>query len=132
MYVETIFETGAKSVAFYETEEEMLSAVKAQHERAKAGEDGGPGGHPAERIVEVQVYNTHPQDLNEDMTMSADVMKKELEAIIKSATEAGVVNIQEVAASVRNLASPVPDEVGRHDSMFKMEAEKVVTEGWDS
>lgn len=132
MYVEIIYETGAKSVAFYDTNEEMMEAVKAHHARAKSGEDGGPSGHPAERIVELQIYNTHPQDLNEDMTMSADVMNKELQAIVKNATEAGVVNIQEIAAGVRQLASPTVDEASRHDSQFKMKADKVVTEGWDN
>lgn len=135
MFVEIIYETGAKSVAFYESDEEMMEGLEAHHTRAKNGEAGrdGDNAHPAERIKEVQVYNKHPQDLNEDQTMSADVMAKEVQEAIKRLSQAGSVSITEVAAAVRDLSSPVVPLEGSkpHDSMFKMKAERVVKEGWD-
>lgn len=136
MFVEIIYETGAKSVAYYETDEEMMAALEAHHTRAKNGEPGreGDNAHPAERIAKVEIYNKHPQDLNEDQTMSAEVMKKELERVVKELTDAGAVSIPEVAAAVRNLSSPqtiVTEDTKPHDSMFKMESEKTLTEGWD-
>lgn len=134
-FAEIIYETGSKSVAYYEDDKEMMEGLTAHHDRAKNGEPGreGENAHPAERIKEVQIYNKHPQDLNEDQTMSADVMKKELDEAIKRLSEAGSVSITEVAAAVRDLSSPVVPLEGSkpHDSMFKMKADKVLTEGWD-
>lgn len=130
-HYEIIFETGAKSVAFYEDNEEMLRAVSAHQERAKTGVPGGPYGGPAERIKEVQKYNEHPDTLNELQTMSADVMAKELAAIVKDKSDAGAVSIPEVVSAVRELSSPLVLDAGAHESMFKMKAEEVITEGWD-
>ena len=132
MYAELIYETGAKSVACYESEEELLGAVKAQHDRALSGEKGGPSSHPAERVVRVEVYDHHPADLGEDKTVSTEVAKEELNAALKELSEGGVVNTDELAARIRDLASPLVASETPHDSMFKAEAVMVLTpEMWE-
>jgi len=131
VFAELIFETGSKSVGEYKDEEEVLAAVKAHHERARGGDAGGPTGHPAERVVRVELYDQHPGDLNELQTMSTDVAKKELEAAMKDLDEGGAISVTELAARIRNLSSPLVDEPGRHDSAYRMEAKKVLTEGWE-
>ena len=134
MFVEIIYETGTKSVAQYKDEDEMMSALKAHHDRAKKGERGlssEPNSHPAERIAKVLVYNKHPSELNPEQTMSADVMSKELTNIVKNVTDAGAVALPDVVAAVRELSNPVVEDAGPQESMFKMKEEKVITEGWD-
>lgn len=118
-FYEVIYETGSKSVAEYKDDETAISAVKAQHEKATTGQPGGPTGHPAERVVRVLAYDTHPGDLGEGMTMSKDVAKKELDAIMKDQGE--VVNVMDLAARVRDLANPHVLDAGVHDSQYKMD-----------
>lgn len=134
-YYETIFETGSKSIAFYENDEEAMTAAKAHHERAKTGEPGrgastprtdlgaDPQQHvadyPAERVVKLLKYDEHPADLMADQTMSADVAKSEINDALKKSTENGVVNLMQLAAEIRELANPVVADPGRHDSMYK-------------
>lgn len=140
-FYETIFETGSKSVAFYDDDEEALAAAQAHHERAKKGEPGRGKStprndldsdsqqhvtdYPAERIVKLLKYDKHPVDLTEDQTMSSDVARKEVDAMLKD--KAGVVNIMELAAQVRDLASPLVDTPGVHESMYKMKEAEVLT-----
>jgi len=143
-FYETIFETGSKSVAFYDDDEEALSAAKAHHERAVKGEPGRGQSterndlgadaqmhvtdYPAERIVKLLKYDKHPADMMEDMTMSSDVARKEIDNLLKD--KAGVVNVMELAAQVRELANPVVDNAGRHESMFKMkETDELTLDG---
>lgn len=128
-FYEIVYETGSKSVAFYEDDEEMLSAVGEHHSRAKAGEPGGPAGNPAERIHHVERYSEHPNEFG----VSAEVVLEEVKEAIKGHTdENGVVDVAGLANTIRISGSPVNVEFGRQDSMFKMEAEEVITEGWDS
>jgi hypothetical protein len=126
-FYELVFETGSSAVATYADDDEMLSAVKAHHGRAMSGEVGGPTGHPAERVVEVQKYNEHPGTLNEGQVLSADVAKKELEAAMKGLTDAGTISVTELAAAVRDLSNPLVAEPDRHGSKFKMEAVETFT-----
>jgi hypothetical protein len=128
-YYEIIYETGAHGVAFYENDEEMASALKAHHARAASGERGGPGGHPAERIAKALEYEDHPADLMADQTLSADVVKKELDAALKAATdENGVVYVPDLTATVRDITRPVLDAnaLSPHDSIFKAKETKEV------
>jgi hypothetical protein len=125
VFYELIFESGAHSVAFYESEEEMLDAVKAHHERATKGEDGGPSGDVATRIVKVLAYEQHP---SEAFSMSSDVAAKELPKLVEAATTDGVLDSMALAASVRNLNSPLVDEGERHDSMYKAKEAKAFTD----
>lgn len=131
MYYELVFETGTKSVAFYETDEEMFGAVKAHNERALKGEVGGPSGHTAERIHHVEKYEDHPGNWNVDETMSADVAKKELSAAIEEMADGGVVSIPELGARIRNLSNPMVEAPGPQESAFKAESVQTFTEGWE-
>lgn len=133
-FYETIFETGQNSIAFYEDDNEALRAAKAHHERAKKGEPGRGkstprndlgddvqqhvADYPAERIVELLKYDVHPADLMADQTLSSDVARKEVDAILKDKT--GVVNLMELAAEIRELANPIIDKESRQESMYKM------------
>lgn len=76
-WYELVYETGNHSVAYYEDDEEMLSAVSAHHARAVAGERGNSlgtsnetgapiPGLPAERIKVVYQYKKHPGDTGDE------------------------------------------------------------------
>jgi hypothetical protein len=127
MFAEMIYETGSKSVGCYADEAEVLAAAKAHHDRAKNGESGSDAGNPAERIVRIELYDKHPNDLPEP---SAEVVAEEMKKLKVTSDD----TVMTLAAKVRDLASPVvldPD-AKRHDSLYKMEATKVLTEGWDN
>ena len=94
-FYETVYETGRVSVACYADDAEAQSAIGEHDRRARAGEIGGPVGQPAERIAAVYVYNEHPDDYGK--TVSMDVAKKEVEAVIKAvADENGVVDMEQL------------------------------------
>lgn len=70
-FYEIIYENGDHSVACYDNEEEMLSAVKEHHDRAKNGLRGNPEGTLTEtgtpvgavaaiRVARVLEYEDHP------------------------------------------------------------------------
>jgi hypothetical protein len=130
-FYEIIYETGTKSVVYNDSEEEMLEGVKAQHQRALKGEPGGPTGHPAERVVKIEVYEKHPNEYNVEQVMSAEVMTKEVTELIKSKADAGSVSIPEIANAVRGLSHPMLDEAGPHESIFKMKSVKTIDKGWE-
>lgn len=121
-FYETIFETGSRAVAEYKNDKEATDAITAHHEKAVTGQPGGPTGHPAERVVKVLKYKEHPATLNENMTMSKDVLKKEVDTILKDCGE--VINVLELAAKIRDIVNPHVNEMGVHESQYKMEAEK--------
>jgi hypothetical protein len=129
-FYEVIFETGTRSVAQYADDEEMLGAVGAQHSRATSGQSGGPPGHPAERVTKVEKYETHPNDLNLDQVMSADVMKAELDQAVQDSSEEGSVSVPAMVIAVRGLTSPLVDEPGPQESQYKMASVQTFTEGW--
>lgn len=128
-YYEISFEPGTTAVAFYEDDEEMKRALGEHHRRAKNGEVGGPIGQPAERIAAVREYDVHPNEYNPSDSMSADVVKKEVDALITAGGKAndGVIPLGELAVQVRNLSHPMVDaKEHAHDSMFKMKETRVV------
>lgn len=130
MYYELITEGGNSMVASYDSDEQMMEAVKAHHARAKKGELGGPSGHPAERIVRVEKYENHPGATSEGM--SADVAKKEFAALVDKLAQDGVVSMDQVAMEARLIGSPlVTERTDRHQSIYVAEADEVFTEGWD-
>jgi hypothetical protein len=92
MYYEVIYETGAHSIAQYDSDEEAISAITEQHNRAKNGMLGGPAGttHPAERIVRVLKYHRHPVELNEAQLANADDMSAKLGEIVERITGRGL------------------------------------------
>lgn len=137
-FYEVVYETGNRSVMSADSDEEAIQALQNHHERALKGEPGRGTStarmdlgedapqvfdYPAERIARVFVYEKHPVEYNEEMTMSADVLKKEVSEALKGKT---VINVMGVAAQVRDLANPVyfEEEIGRHDSQFKMKEDK--------
>jgi hypothetical protein len=121
MIYEVIWEDGSHSLANYEDDDEMKSAVLGHHNRAKAGESGGPAGGPAGRITKVLRYASDPAE-SED-ALSSDVAKAELGAAIDSAAdENGVLALSELHAIVGAIRSSQV-ESGPHDSNYKMEAE---------
>jgi len=125
-FYEIMYETGRSSVAFYEDDAEAESAVKAHHERAVQGLSGGPVGAPAERIAKVRQYEKHPNDLNPEQTMGADVLNKELSSLVKAMSdENGVVDVGRLAVEVRALSHPmVTSKEHSFDSNFLMKPTK--------
>lgn len=119
---EIIWENGEHSLACYDSEEEMLLAVKAQHDRAKAGEDGGPAGNAATRVAKVFEYESDPAEVED--SLSKDVAKTELNAMIdEAADENGVVFLPDLLGIVDNLRSSMVSS-GPHESNYKAESVK--------
>jgi hypothetical protein len=100
----------------------MLLAVSGQHERAKNGQPGGPAGQPALRAVKVLKYDKDPGDMPE--TLSTEVAKEELSALLDEFAEDGVVALDrfpEIAARARSSMVP---RTSAHDSNYKMKEVK--------
>ena len=136
-FYEVTYETGRMSVACYADDAEAQSALKAHNDRAKAGQPGGPvASHPegadgrptwaAERIAKVRVYSEHPNEYNPAQTMSADVLKKEVETQIERLKDKnGVVSVDQLALAVRSVSHPMVDvQEAPFDSAFKMKEDK--------
>lgn len=127
LYYEVAYETGRTSVMCCEDDEEAKAGLAEQNRRAAAGEPGGPSGAPAERVARVFVYKKHPNEYNPEQTMSADVLKKEVEALIdKFKDDNGVVSVDRLSLEVRGLSHPMIDgarEAG-FESIFKMKADR--------
>lgn len=120
-FYEIVFETGRMSVANFADDEEAASALKEHVRRATAGEAGGPIGQPAERVAVVYKYNQHPDAYNEVQTATADVLEKEIGALLKSLKDDnGVVSIDQLAMDVRGLSHPMKPEHTGFDSFYKM------------
>jgi hypothetical protein len=122
-FYEVTYETGRMSVAQYEDDAEAQRALGEHHQRAMSGQSGGPLGQPAERIAKVRVYDKHPNEYNPDQTMSKDVLKKEVTALMDAlADENGVVSIDQLTLAVRGLTHPmVTARESTFDSMFLMQ-----------
>jgi hypothetical protein len=125
-FYEVTFETGRSSVACYEDDAEAKRALAEHHRRAVHGEVGGPIGGPAERIAKVRVYKEHPNEFNAAQTMSADVVEKEIGALIKGlADDNGVVSVDRLAMEVRGLSHPmVTGKEHSFDSNFLMKEDR--------
>lgn len=146
-YYEVIYETGNYSVAFYDSDEEAISALSAHHTRAKEGESATPASTPrsdlgpadmaaipgrqewpAERIKRVLVYEQHPANFGQGNLTDAD----SLNAAIKEATTPDGIEVGKVAAGVRASASPVVvDKTSRHDTNYKMKEARELEGGWE-
>lgn len=133
-HYEVIFETGAHSVMYADSDEEALEGLNEQHRRAVAGEFGGHAGRernfPAERVKEVLVYDEHPSDFGQDGTVSGEVALAELTGRLKGKK---VVSVEELAAEIRQLSSAIDTdaiEESRHNSQFKMKETKKLKGDW--
>lgn len=137
-FYEIVYEPGTKSVAFYEDDEEAMSALSAHYARATSGEPATPsesGTHPspdaptgigtwaAERPVKVFVYNEHPADFG--VTVD-DAQARALldEALTATESAEGQVDVAQLAANVRNLGSPLAENPGPQDSQYKAPEER--------
>lgn len=128
-FYEVIYETGSKSVAFADSDEEMARGLENQHTRAKSGLPGGPTGHAAERIAKVLVYDKHPDNLNPSQTVSADVAKKVVDAAVKSVEdENGVVALHDLSLNILGSANPAVDgkDMQQLESMYKMKEQRAL------
>lgn len=130
MFVEVIYETGAKSVAEYADEQEALAALEAQHSKATTGEAGGPFGGPAERIKKVLTYDEHPATLGEGNLISVTDAKTHLSAKIDELAVGDQVSNMELAAAIRDMSNPLTAEEGPFNSQFKMQETGELTGSW--
>lgn len=133
-YAEIIYETGNKSIAFYDTEEEMQSALSEHHRRAINGEPGSGasalrmdldpgetriGTWVAERIKKVLLYDEHPTDFGADQLVDSAELKKTVDEAIDANEMNGVVFAPGIAALVRDATNPLVSEPGAQDSQYK-------------
>ena len=123
-YYEVVYETGRMSVANYEDDAEAQKALGEHNSRAMKGEAGGPIGQPAERVAAVYVYDSHPNDYNDEQTMSADVASKTVSELINETKDKnGVINLDALAVGVRGISHPMSDAEG-FESRYKMKEKK--------
>lgn len=131
MFYEVIYETGNHSMASYDTDDEAREALEEQHRRAQEGEKGGPTGHAAERIVKVLKYDSHPASLNESQALPASEVIAAFNKCVSEKAVGDLVSVPEIAASLRELTSPVV-ESGPHESNFKAEESAELSGAWKS
>lgn len=114
-FAEVIYETGSKSVVSVDNLEQFKAGLKIQHDRAKAGEVGGPTGHSAERIKRVLIYDDHP---GQTLAVRAD----DVNALVDGMKKAdGTLDENQLIAALRDEASPVfTQKQGRHDSDYRI------------
>jgi hypothetical protein len=122
-HAEVIYETGAHSVISVDSLDELKAGLAEHHRRAMTGEDGGPAGHPAERIKRVILYDYHPADFNVGGKLDAASVHELLEGM--TGTD-GTLDADQLNAAVRDETSPVyPVNQGRHESIYKMDGEEM-------
>lgn len=139
-FYETIFEDGSNSVAFYDTDEIALRALREHQRRAENGEHGrpvAPGENPslvhrASRIRGVEVYDSHPGDRGE---FEHEVTLEEFQAAVERALQRGqaasegkgdTVKVTEAAAALLESTDPLiaPEEQERFGTVFKAKAKR--------
>jgi hypothetical protein len=120
-FYELITEPGNNSIMECENDEEALQAAQNHHLRAVNGVEGGPTGHPSERVVKLLKYEVHPADM---VINQADQVKAELDATLKELEDGGTINVDELGAAVREIGNPLVGDKGRQESAYKMQEEK--------
>lgn len=129
MFYEIIYETGAHSVAQYDSDEEAMSAITAHNERAVNGEIGGPSGHNAERIKRVYVYDRHPVTEGESQAVTIDQIHAAIDAAVDMVAVGDMVSVPEIAAAVRDITSPTVNS-GPHESNFAADSVRELSLPW--
>lgn len=131
-FYETVFENGDKAVAEYNDDAEALGAATEHHLRATQGmpanmslDPGDPARSiAASRVVHLLKYDQHPDDYNPTQTVEVKDAVEVVKAAGNELGMGGLVGVHDLANAIRNMSSPVADEVGPHDSMYKMKEEK--------
>ena len=129
-FYEVVYEDGSHSVGAYDSDEEATTAVEAHHQRAVNGEkslSSDPSSPPAVRVKHVFVYDEHPNEYNPDQNVASDEALTFVKDFLKD--RAGVVNVQELAAGLRDMSNPMV-ESGPHESNYKMQEGKELEGAW--
>jgi hypothetical protein len=137
-FAEIIYETGNRSVAYYDTEDEMENALTEHHRRAISGEPATPksdlrsdlnpgesriGTWVAERIKRVFLYDKHPASFGEEQLVDSAALKEAVDNAISESEMNGVVHVHTIAAAVRDMSNPLQISEHPHDSQYKMDAD---------
>lgn len=120
MYYEIVYEDGTGSVADYPDDDAARSAVLEQHNRAKTGQKNGPQEGPANRVVKVYAYATHPGSLYEAGGITADELKSRMNELLEGHD---VIEPAAFALQVQSITHPMVFGAEAHESKFKMEAD---------
>lgn len=133
-FAEIIYETGNKSVAYYDTEDEMRSALEAHHLKAINGEPATPqselrndltpgesriGTWVAERIKKVLLYDEHPATFGEEQLIDVGELKATVDDAIAESEMNGVVHVHTIAAVIRDMSNPLVTNPTAHESQYK-------------
>ena len=132
MFYEVIFEDGSFSVAEYESDEEAVAACEAHHQRALAGGrslESAPNSPPASRIAKLLKYENHPQDETESQALPVAEVEKAVKQALKDHAHGDLVSVPQIAASVRDLTSPLVVSEP-HESNFKAKEVGEVEGAW--
>jgi hypothetical protein len=126
MFLEVVYETGRMSVMEVDSVEEGMEGLRVHHQKALSGQPGGPLGQPAERVAAVYQYDKHPNNYNDEQTLSAEVATKTISELIKDSAEDGVISIDQLALSVRGLSHPMnpTEDIQGFASRYKMKESK--------
>jgi hypothetical protein len=120
-WYEVAYEDGTMSKIMCPSDDVALGALKVQNDRAKNGQPNGPQGGTAVRVARVYRYDDDPGSFGADGGMSADVLLKEVAALVASMSDKnGVVHLGAFATAVRGLGSPMQATTHPHDSRYKM------------
>lgn len=128
-FYEIIYETGAHSMAEYASDDEAMEALSAHMQRATRGEQGGPSGHSAERIVKVLSYGSHPGEYNASQLFPVEEAKDVINQCIYDAALGDHVSLPEVAARVRDLSNPLVNSKP-HESNYKQKEDSELKLVW--
>lgn len=133
-YYEIIYETGAHSISFAADDDEALSGIRAQHNRARSGLPGGPAGNPGERVARVLKYKKHPATYGEAQTMTVEGLKKVVSDLAKGlADENGVVRTHDLTQALLLEHNAVIENSEPLETNYKMaedeELDKTLWEG---
>lgn len=124
-YAEVTYEDGSHSVISVENRDQAFAGLAEHHRRAVNGEDGGPAGdHKASRVKSVRFYDDHPGEYNPSGNVPADEAKSAVADYLKAAGD--VINVDELAAYVRDMANAHITPEHPHDSQYKMQEKETV------
>lgn len=127
MFYEVIYENGDSSVMECADDAEALEGIREQHRRAMSGErslQGDPDSPPASRVKRVLAYDQHPGTFGEDQMVSPAEAKAALEAHTKN----GMVDIQNLVSTLRNLSNALIDNAAPHESKYQMKETRELDE----